>query len=87
MARFNLVKIRFSKNTLIEWTCIQVGKNVSLLSVYCLQSDKMMFHIGTKNIVGDNIKILQLSPIWTYSTHGRDAVCVSGTEPRYVVPQ
>ena len=34
-----------------------------------------------KSIVGDNIKILQLSPIWTYSTHGRDAVCVSGTEP------
>ena len=36
------------------------------MCLYCLFivfSDKMMFHIGTKNIVGDNIKILQLSPI------------------------
>ena len=31
----------------MEWTCIQVGK--SLLSVYCLLSDKMMFHIAYWN--------------------------------------
>ena len=52
MARFNLVKIGFSKNTLIEWTCIQVVKNVSYCLVIVLKVIKMMFHIGTKNIVG-----------------------------------
>ena len=55
MARFNLVKIGFSKNTLIEWTCIQVVKNVSYCLVIVLKVIKMMFHIGTKNIVGYKI--------------------------------
>ena len=66
MARFNLVKIWFSKNILIEWTCSQFGKNVSYCLVIVLKVIKMMFHIGTKNIVGYKIKILQLSPNWTY---------------------
>ena len=63
MARFNLVKIWFSKNILIEWTCSQVGKNVSYCLVIVL---KVMFHIGTTIIVDYKIKILQLSPNWTY---------------------
>ena len=85
MARFNLVKIGFSKNTLIEWTCIQVVKNVSYCLVIVLKVIKMMFHIGTKNIVSATSKFCNFHQI--EPTHGRDAVCVSGTEPRYVVPQ
>ena len=86
MARFNLVKIGFSKNTLIEWTCIQVVKNVSYCLVIVLKVIKMMFHIGTKNIVSATSKFCnfhQIEP--TQLMAGMR--CVSGTEPRYVVPQ
>ena len=46
---------------------------------------KMMFHIRTINIVSATSKFCNFHQI--EPTHGRDAVCVSGTEPRYVVPQ
>ena len=82
MARFNLVKIRFSKNTLIEWTCIQVVKNVSYCLVIVLKVIKIMFHIGTKNIVSATSKFCNFHQI--EPTHDQDAVCVSLTEPHYV---
>ena len=46
---------------------------------------KIMFHIGTINIVSATSKFCNFHQI--EPTHDRDAVCVSGTEPRYVVPQ
>ena len=79
MARFNLVKIRIYQNTIIKWRCIHFGQNVYYCLFIVLKVIKMMFHIGTKNIISN---FHQIEP-----THGRDAMCVSGTEPRYVVPQ
>ena len=79
------MKIRFYKNTIIKWRGIHFGQNVYYCLVIVLKVIKMMFHIGTKNIVSATSKFCNFHQI--EPTHGRDAVCVSGTEPRYVVPQ
>ena len=56
-----------------------------LLSVYHLKSDKNYVSYWNQKIVCCNIKIFNFHQI--EPTHDQDAVCVGGTEPRYVVPK
>ena len=70
----------------MEWHSF--GSKCVLLSVYHLKSDKNYdSYWNQKSIVGEHQNLATFTKLNLLMTHDQDAVCVSGTEPRYVVPK